>query len=129
MNHNIYEIVSGQNNLNSGLYCNIGWFSIFFVSTRPYNIPESGLGDRKLRINHLPRLKKFHLNLILTCDIYIRRGKSVWKYRNCSAELNTIEGLLERAITGLEEHQPVRKVNIKISDNCKWVKVNPLIIG
>ncbi|KAM7451045.1 nucleolar zinc-finger protein [Porites harrisoni] len=25
-------------------------------------------------------------------------------------ELNTIEGLLERAITGLEEHQPVRKI-------------------
>ena len=32
-------------------------------------------------------------------------------FENCSAELNTIEGLLERAITGLEEHQPVRKVN------------------
>ena len=32
-------------------------------------------------------------------------------FENCSAEMNTIEGLLERAITGLEEHQPVRKVN------------------
>ena len=35
----------------------------------------------------------------------------MFENNNCSTELNTIEGLLERAITGLEEHQPVRKVN------------------
>ena len=35
-----------RSKLNSGLYFNVGWFSIFFVSTRPYNIPESGLGDK-----------------------------------------------------------------------------------